>query len=186
MQICGNWGKIIGLSLVMFAFITCVHRQDSPVEQDSLVDLTCPVSNQDMDTLFNGIDYFFLRHGYDTNELVYCFNFHNGRRCFIHPGLDSEDDFFVDVKESIADSVRHSLTKEHVFFEERYGCDVEQIKEVILFCSENNFYSVQRHDDDSRSYTCRTYRSMFFYSNDSALFSKEKYIELGPHWYTPR
>ena len=167
--------KLIGLLLIMVAFLSCVHQQES------LVDLTCPVSNQDMDTLFNGIDYVLLRHGKDTNN-IYCFTFQNGRRCF----LNYEDDFFVDVEESGVDSVRHSLTKEHVFFEERYGLDIEQIKAVILFCLENNFYSVKRHDDDVHSYTCLTYQSMFFYSNDSTLFSKEKYIELGHRWYTPK
>ncbi|MBR5027795.1 MAG: hypothetical protein IKX51_01110, partial [Bacteroidales bacterium] len=48
------------------------------------------------------------------------------------------------------------------------------------------FYSVKRHDDDALSYTCRTYQSMFFYSKDTSLYIKEKYIELGNHWYTPR
>lgn len=173
--------KIIGLSMIMIAFLSCVHRQDSFVEQDSLVDLTCPVSNQDLDTLFNGIDYVLLRHGKDNNG-HYCFVFQNGRRCLIN----YEDNYFVDVEESGVDSIRHSLTKEHVFFEERYGCNVEQLKAVIFFCSENNFYSVQKHDDDTHSYTCRTYRSIFFYSKDTSLYIKGKYIELGNHWYTPR
>ena len=66
--------KIIGLSMIMIAFLSCVHRHDSLVEQDSLVDLTCPVSNQDLDTLFNGIDYVLLRHGKDNNG-HYCFSY---------------------------------------------------------------------------------------------------------------
>lgn len=174
--------KII-LAMVMFAFLSCDYQQES------LDNVTCPVSNQDVDMLFNGINMAIFRHSNDTNNLVYCFKFRNDRGCIVSVRRDYGNGFFIDIEENGVDSVKHLLTGEQRYFEERYGCNVEQIQDLVHFCSENDFNSVIRHSSDASplaSYTCRTSQTILFYSKDSTLFNKERYKELGQHWYTPK
>lgn len=174
--------KII-LAVVMFSFSSCVYQQEP------LVNATCPVSDQDVDRLFNGIVMAIFRHSNDTNNLVYCFKFRNDRGCIVSMNRNHGNGFFVDIEENEVDSIKHLLTEEQVYFEERYGCNVEQIQDLVHFCSENNFNSVIRHRNDASplaSYTCHTSRTILFYSKDSTLFNKEMYKELGQHWYTPK
>lgn len=171
----------LGLIMVLFAFLSCTHRQEA------VRDVTCTTLDQDMDSLFKGIEMTIFRPSRDTINLVYCFKFQNGRKCIAQMRLDSGNGFFVDVKEHEIDSLKHSFIDEEEYFKEFYGCDVTQIQEMVRFCSENNFYSVTRYNDGinpTARYTCHTPQSVFFYSRDSVFFNEEKYKHLGQHWYT--
>ena len=172
-----RYGLIVGL----FTLFSCIHRQEN------LRDMTSATLDQDMDSLFKGIEMVIFRPSRDTVHLVYCFKFQNGRGCITRMSLDSGHGFFVDIKEHEVDSLKHFFIKKEEYFKECYGCDVTQIQEVIRFCTENNFYSVTRYIDDTcpiARYTCHTPQSVFFYSRDSVFFNEEKYKHLGQHWYT--
>ncbi len=146
--------------------------------------IKCPVAEQEMDSLFNGIEIVIFRPGYDTINLVYCVSFKNGRGCIVSMKKDSKNGFFCDINNGNIDSHKYSLTEDYVFFKEWYGCDIAQIRAMIYFCKENDLYSVSHYSN--HHITFNSHEMPFFYSKDSLFFNTEMFDVIGQNWYVPR
>lgn len=174
--------KVLTMLAILFALFSCTRPQETSSNA------VTSIPNQDMDSLFNGIEMAIFRPSIDTADLVYCFKFTNGRGCITRMRPDCGYGFFIDINEQGIDTLKHSLINENECFKQEYGCDVAQITAVVRFCSKYNFFSVTRHFDKRHStarYTCHTSRSILFYSKDSVFFNENKYRSLGHHWYRP-
>lgn len=169
-------GIITGMVLLAL-FCSCRNHNDCC--QDAI----CFVPVRGMDSLFDGVEQVIYRSGHDTHNLVYCMSFQNGRRCNILINQKNDDGFFFNIEENKISPDKRFLNKEKKYFKEEYGCGVDQIKALILFCRKNNFVFISQYDNNI---CCHTNRAvLFFYSKDTVFLDEKKYKNLGQNWFTP-